>query len=77
MPNLIDTDKYKIKRKKRSNTLNLMTLCALRKGKGIERIIKALDILVNEKNVRNIHLNVVGDGYLMDFYRNSKRIKHW
>ena len=73
LPNLIDTDKYKVKRYKRGKVLNLITICALRKGKGIERVIEALNILVKEKNIKNIHLNVVGDGYLMDFYKETAK----
>ena len=71
LPNLINTDKYKVKRYKRGNTLNLITICALRKGKGIEKVIEALNVLVNEKNIKNVHLNIVGDGYLMNFYKET------
>lgn len=71
IPNLVDTDKYKVKRYKRGKTLNLVNICALRKGKGIEYIIEALSILVNKKKIKDIHLNIVGDGYLMNYYKET------
>ena len=69
IPNLVDTDKYKVKRYKRNKKLNLVSICALRKGKGIEYIIEALSILINKKNIKDVHLNIVGDGYLLDYYK--------
>ena len=71
IPNLVDTDKFKIKRYKRGKTLNLVSICALRNGKGIEYIIKALNILISEKKLKNVHLNIVGDGYLMNYYKET------
>ena len=71
LPNVVETSKFKVKRYKRGNTLNLISVCALRKGKGIETIMGALDILVNKFKIKNVHLNVVGDGYLMNYYKET------
>lgn len=72
LPNIVETDKFKVKRKDDNNKFELISVCALRKGKGIEIIIKAVKILV-DKGYKNVHLNVVGDGYLMDFYKETAR----
>ena len=69
IPNLVETDIFHNKHYKRGKTLNLVAVSAFRKGKRIDDIIKALNIIVL-KHTKNIHLNIVGDGYLMDRYKN-------
>jgi len=70
LPNIIDTNIFCVKKvKKRDDKLNLITVSAFRIGKGIEDLIEAINILVNQKNMKNIHLNIVGDGYLLDKYK--------
>lgn len=67
IPNLVDTESFKSKKENNGNTLNLVTVSAFRVGKGIEYLIEALSILV-KKNM-NVHLNIIGDGYLMNNYK--------
>ena len=72
LPNLVDTEIFKKEKYKRDNNkVNLITVSAFRIGKGIEDIIKALNILVNDKKQSNIHLSIVGDGYNRDFYEKT------
>lgn len=66
IPNLVDTEAF-YKDKVKHNGLNLITVSAFRVGKGIEYLIEAMSMLVN-KNI-DVHLNIVGDGYLMNNYK--------
>lgn len=70
IPNLVETDIFKKKRNKKGKKLNLVTVSAFRKGKRIDDIICALKIIIEQKKKKNIHLNIVGDGYLMERYKN-------
>lgn len=70
IPNVVDTKKFKVKRKNKNNRkLQLVCVTAFRIGKGVETLLNAIGILVNEKKFTNFHLNIVGDGYLMDYYK--------
>jgi len=69
LPNIVDTSIFKVKKHKKQKTLRLMTIAAFRIGKGIEYLIEALSILINDYNIKDIHLDIIGDGYLMDFYQ--------
>ena len=69
IPNLVETNIFHLPRYKRTKKLNLVTVSAFRKGKRINDIIKALKILKEDKKIKNIHLNIIGDGYLMDSYK--------
>lgn len=66
IPNLVDTESFH-KKKEKHKGLNLVTVSAFRLGKGIEYLIEAISMLVNE-NI-DVHLNVIGDGYLMNNYK--------
>lgn len=68
IPNLVDTtifDKPKIK----DNIINLVSVSALRQGKHIDDIIKSLKLLIENDNIKNIHLDIIGDGYLLNEYK--------
>ena len=73
IPNLVETNNFRRPRHKRKNTINLITVSAFRKGKRIEDIISALKIIIEQKKYKNIYLNIVGDGYLMERYQNVCR----
>lgn len=72
LPNIIDTSVFRVKKiKKSTKKLNLVTVSAFRIGKGVEDLIDAINILVNDRDMKNIHLSIVGDGYLFDTYKNK------
>ena len=70
LPNLVDTNFFKLPHKKVSG-LKLIQVCAFRKGKRIEDMLKALKIIVDKKEIKDISLTIVGDGYLKDYYQNT------
>ena len=65
IPNIVDTKIFNIKKHKNNKSLNLVTISAFRIGKNLEDIIKALSLLIYERNIKNVHLDIIGDGYLM------------
>lgn len=68
IPNLVDTEAFHRNSKKKNNgKLNLITVSAFRVGKGLEYLMEAIPMLLN-KNI-DVHLNIVGDGYLMNTYK--------
>jgi len=69
IPNLVDTKIFNndIKRKI-DKTFNLVMVCALREGKNLDLAFKAIKKL-KEQDI-DIHLDIVGDGYLEDYYKN-------
>lgn len=66
IPNLVDTELFH-KEGEKHDGLNLVTVSAFRVGKGIEYLIEAISILIS-KNI-DVHLNIIGDGYLMNNYK--------
>lgn len=71
IPNLVDVKTFKNTTKRPiNNTFNLVSVCALREGKKIENIFKAMDVLI-DKGIKNIHLDVIGDGFLEEYYKNE------
>ena len=70
IPNLVDTDSFKLDRKKISG-LRLASICAFRKGKRIEDLLAALKIIVEEKHISDVKLTIIGNGYLNEYYRNK------
>ena len=70
LPNLVDTDAFKLKRKKIKG-LRIAKVCAFRKGKRVEDLLTALKIIIEEKQFTDVLLTIVGDGYLKEFYQNK------
>lgn len=69
IPNLVDVEIFKNKTKRPvKDTFNLISFCALREGKKIENIFGAMNILINQ-GIKNIHLDIVGDGFLAKYYK--------
>lgn len=69
IPNLVDTKIFENKKKRKlGKTFNLVSCCALREGKKIENVFSAMKILI-DKGFTNIHLDVVGDGFLENYYK--------
>lgn len=68
LPNQVDIEIYKNDKKRIiKNQFNLVSLCALREGKNIDNIFKAIKEI---KNI-NIHLDVIGDGFYEQVYKNK------
>ena len=68
LPNLVNIDNYQNNGKRKiKKTFNLVSLCALREGKNIDNIFKAMKEI---KNI-DIHLDVIGDGFKEDYYKNK------
>ena len=70
IPNLVDTESFKLKKKKIKG-LRIAKVCAFRKGKRIEDLLAALKIIIDEYKITDVHLTIVGDGYLKEFYQNK------
>lgn len=67
IPNLVDTELFDndiIERN--TETFNLVSVSSLRIGKGIDTILKAIN-LVRDKI--NIHLDIIGDGFCENYYK--------
>ncbi len=70
IPNLVDTECFKLERKPIKG-LRIAKVCAFRKGKRIEDLLSALRIIIDEYKIKDVHLTIVGDGYLKEFYQNK------
>lgn len=68
IPNLVDTTPFNnsIKRKL-DKTFKLVSVCALREGKRLDIAFKAIKKL-KDKGI-NIHLDVIGDGFYENYYK--------
>ena len=70
LPNLVNIDNYQNYGKRKINkTFNLVSLCALREGKKIDNIFKA----IKEIKDIDIHLDVIGDGFYEKYYKDKCR----
>ena len=66
LPNLVDIDQFtNYGKRKIDKTFKLVSLCALREGKKIDNIFKAIKKIDNI----NIHLDVIGDGFFEEYYK--------
>ena len=68
IPNIVDVGVFNKKRYKRGATLRLVVVAGFRNGKNLDDIIKGMDVLVHKRNM-NVHLDMVGDGYLMEYLK--------
>ncbi|MBE6154993.1 MAG: glycosyltransferase family 4 protein [Firmicutes bacterium] len=70
IPNLVDTDIF-VKDRKKVKELRIVTVSALRDGKRIDDIIKALKIIVEQGKIKDIELTIIGDGFLENYYKQT------
>ena len=56
-----------VRKRKIENRFNLVSLCALREGKKIDNIFKA----IKKIDDINIHLDVIGDGFYEKYYKDE------
>lgn len=68
IPNLVDTSEF-FSSKNKNNTLKLVSVSALRPGKYIDVTLKAIKILIDKYNIKDISFDIVGDGELMEEYK--------
>ena len=69
VPNFIDCNKFDVKRIKTNKDFNLISICNFYKVKALEVLLKALNIVVNEKNNKDVKLKIVGTGEYKDYYQ--------
>ena len=70
IPNLVDTKPFINDIKRTINdTFKLVIVCSLREGKKIDIALEAIKKL-NDK--LNIHLDIIGDGFYEEYYKNYK-----
>lgn len=72
IPNQINTNMFKnnVKRKI-DGEFRLISVCALREGKGLQYVFKAIKKLTDEG--MKIHYDIIGDGFLESFYKQACR----
>jgi len=70
IPNLVDTSIFNNKKDSNNAELNLVTVCALRQGKRVDDIIRSMRILIDNNIIEKIHLNIIGEGFFEDYYKN-------
>ena len=69
VPNFIDCNKFDVERIKTNKDFNLISICNFYKVKALEVLLKALNIVVNEKNNKDVKLKIVGTGDYKDYYQ--------
>lgn len=68
LPNLVNIDNFKNHGKRVvKKCFNLVSVCALREGKNIDNIFKA----IKEITDIDIHLDVIGDGFYEKYYKDK------
>ena len=78
VPNFIDCNKFSLKEKRKDNDFVLLNVSNFYKVKCLDVLLKALDIVVNKKNYKNVKLKIVGRGeykYYYESIRNSLNLK--
>ncbi len=74
LPNIVECDTYaRSKVKNQTGKLQFATVCAMRHGKNIRCGLLALAKLRKEGKLPDFHYTVVGDGYLLDGYKENAR----
>lgn len=70
IPNIVDIDLFKCNKKRKiDKCLKLISVCALRQGKKIDVVFKAMRKLIDEGY--NIQYMVVGDGFEENYYKSK------
>ena len=75
MPNYIDTKKFDVKDKEK-DIFTLLSICNFYKVKALEILLEALARVIYEENIKDIQLNIVGQGEYKAYYEDiSKNLK--
>ena len=74
LPNIVELSTFdRPRQEKRDQTLRIVTVCALRHGKNIRKGLQALAKLRDEGKLTDFKYIVVGDGYLLDGYKENAK----
>ncbi len=74
LPNIVELSMFQRPRQEKTDkTLRFVTVCALRHGKNIRAGLQAFAKLRAEGKLTDFHYTVVGDGYLLDGYKENAR----
>lgn len=73
VPNFIDCNKFKLKEKRKDKDFVLINICNFYKVKALDVLLKAMDIVVNKKGMKNVKLKIVGTGEYKSFYESICR----
>lgn len=69
IPNLVNTIPFNNNTKRKiTKTFKLVSVCALREGKRLDIAFLAIKELIN-KNI-DVHLDIIGDGFYLNYYKN-------
>ena len=75
MPNYIDTEKFNVKDKEKDK-FTLLSICNFYKVKALEVLLEALARVIYEEGIKDIKLDIVGQGEYKAYYENiSKELK--
>ena len=78
IPNFIDCSKISLKKERKDSDFILLNVSNFYKAKALDVLLKALDIVVNKKNYKNVKLKIVGKGEYKYYYEsicNSLNLK--
>ena len=74
LPNIVDLSMFdRPREEKTDSTLRFVTVCALRHGKNIRKGLQAFAKLRAEGKLTDFHYTVVGDGYLLEGYKENAK----
>lgn len=68
VPNFINTKEFDVKQKN-NKEFTLISICNFYKVKALDVLLKALNIVINEKGYKDIKLKIVGTGEYGDYYK--------
>ena len=73
IPNFIDCSKFSIKKTRKDKDFVLLNVSNFYKVKCLDILLKALDIVVNKKNYKNVKLKIVGRGEYKYYYESISK----
>lgn len=73
VPNFIDCKKFDLKKNGNKDNFTLINISNFYKVKALDVLLKALNIVVNEKCYKDVFLNIVGTGDYKDYYESISR----
>jgi len=73
IPNFIDCSRFIPKEKRNDKDFVLINICNFYKVKALDVLLKAMDIVVNKKKMKNVKLKIVGTGEYKHYYESICR----
>ena len=68
VPNYIDCSKFMLKNNRKDDNFVLLNVCNFYKVKALDVLLKALNIVINKENYKNVKLKIVGTGEYKNYY---------